>query len=374
MRKWWPLVAVCLGAFMLLVDVTIVTVALPDMAEDLSTSFSDLQWVMDMYALTLAALLLGAGSLADLVGRRRIYVAGLGLFAAASLVCGLAPDPALLIAARGVQGIGGAAMLATTMALLNSAYQGRDRGVAFGIWGAVNGAAAAAGPILGGLLTEHFGWRWIFWVNLPVSVLAIVLTLRVVAESRNPRAEGVDVPGTASFTVAAAAVTYALIRAGDEGWTDPAVLGLFALGAVALAVFAGVERRRGHPMLDLGLLRKPSFVGVMLAALLLSAAAFSYLPFSSLWLQSSLGLGPVKAGLALVPMCAAAFVVSALAGRFLHGASPRWTIGGGLLLIAAGGFLQAVLDAGSGWRATVPGLVVTGLGVGIATPTLRSEE
>ncbi|MFF3858793.1 MFS transporter [Streptomyces sp. NPDC002209] len=373
MRKWLPLTAVCLGAFMLLVDVTIVMVALPDMAADMHTSFSALQWVMDVYALALAALLLGAGSLADRIGRRRVYVGGLGLFAAASLACGLATGPAALIAFRAVQGIGGAAMFATTMALLSSAYQGRDRGIAFGVWGAVNGAAAAAGPIIGGLLTEHFDWRWIFFINLPVCAVAVYVTLRSVAESRDPRAKGLDLPGMAAFTTGAAAVTYALIRVGENGWTGGATLGLFGLGAAAFAAFVLVELRSSRPMLDLSLFRSRSFVGVMAGALLLSGAAFSYLMYVSLWLQSAEGMGPVSAGLVLVPLSLAAFAVSAVAGRLLHGAPARLTIGGGLLLIGAGALLQAwMTDAGDGWPALVPGLVVTGLGVGMATPALAA--
>lgn len=373
MRKWLPLTAVCLGAFMLLVDVTIVTVALPDMAADMRTGFAGLQWVMDVYALALAALLLGAGSLADRIGRRRVYLGGLGVFGAASLACGLATGPAALIAFRAVQGLGGAAMFATTMALLSSAYQGRDRGVAFGVWGAVNGAAAAAGPIVGGLLTEHFGWRWIFFINLPVCALAVWVTLKAVAESRNPHATGLDLPGMATFTAGAGVLTYALIRVGDNGWTSAATLGLLGLAAAAFAAFVLVELRSSRPMLDLSLFRSPDFVAVMAGGMLLSGAAFSYLMYVSLWLQSAEGMGPVQAGLVLVPMSLAAFVVSALAGRLLHAAPARLTIGGGLLLIGAGALAQAwMLDAGDGWTALVPGLVLTGVGVGMATPQLAA--
>lgn len=301
MRKWLPLTAVCLGAFMLLVDVTIVTVALPDMAADMASDpsfggFSGLQWVMDVYALALAALLLGAGSLADRIGRRRVYLGGLGLFAAASLACGLAAYPAGLIAFRAVQGIGGAAMFATTMALLSAAYQGRDRGVAFGVWGAVNGAAAAAGPIIGGLLTEQFGWRWIFFINLPVCALAVYVTLKAVAESRGPSAGRLDLPGMATFTTGAAALTYAVIRVGENGWSSPATLGLLGLGVAAFGAFVLVELRSTHPMLDLSLFRSPTFVAVMAAGLLLSGAAFSSLMYVSLWLQSAEGMSPVGGG------------------------------------------------------------------------------
>ena len=372
MRKWLPLTAVCLGAFMLLVDVTIVTVALPDMATSLHTTFADLQWVMDIYALALAALLLGAGSLADQIGRRKLYVAGLGLFAVASLACGLATGPGMLIAFRGLQGVGGAAMFATTMALLSGAYQGRDRGIAFGVWGAVNGAAAAAGPVLGGLLTEHLDWRWIFFVNLPVSVLAVVVTLRVVKESRNPQASGVDIPGMLTFTLFAGALTYALIRVGENGWTSTTTLGLIALSALSLLAFVLIEMRSSRPMLDLGLFRSPAFVGIMVGGLLLSVAAFSYLVYSSLWLQSVRGMGPVTAGLAMLPMSIVAFVAAAVAGKKLHGAPPRLTIGGGLLLIGVGALLQTVIGADSDWATLAAGLAVTGAGVGLATPAMAS--
>jgi EmrB/QacA subfamily drug resistance transporter len=371
-KKWLPLAAIGMGAFMLLVDVTIVTVALPDMAKALDTSFSSLQWVMDVYALVLAAMLLGAGSLADRIGRRKVYVGGLVLFAASSLACGLAPNAGLLIAARGVQGLGGAAMLATTMALLNATYQGRDRGVAFGIWGAINGAAAAAGPILGGLLTQQFGWRSIFLVNIPISIGAVVLTLKVLKESRNPKAGRIDLLGMITFTAAATAITFALIRTGTEGWTSTTTLGLFAAGAVAMALFVLVEVTVKEPMLDLRLFRNGAFTGIMIAAGLLTAAAFAYGAYLSLWLQSVLGLSAIQAGLVMLPMSVVAFLVAAIGGRVFHEASPRLVIGVGLLIIGAGAFAQAILSAGSSWFAIMPGLAVAGIGVGLATPALSS--
>src|ERR1700728_1210997 len=245
MRKWWPLVAICTGAFMLLVDVTIVNVALPDMARELHTTFSDLQWVIDLYALVLGALVLTVGAVADRLGRRAIYVAGLVLFAASSLTCGLAPNVAVLLAARGVQGLGAAAMFATTMALISNTYEGRERGIAFGTWSAVAGAASAVGPIIGGLLTANFGWRWIFLVNLPVSVVAVAMTLKVIGESKDPNPRRVDLPGMASFTVAAAALTYALIRG---AWASVETIALIAVTVVALVVFVIAERRHPAPM------------------------------------------------------------------------------------------------------------------------------
>jgi EmrB/QacA subfamily drug resistance transporter len=369
MRKWWPLVAVCAGAFMLLVDVTIVNVALPDMARELHTTFPDLQWVIDLYALVLAALVLTVGAVADRFGRRRVYVIGLVVFAASSLAAGCAPNVGLLIAARGVQGLGAAAMFATTMALISSSYSGRDRGVAFGTWGAVNGAAAAAGPVIGGLLTAHFGWRWIFLVNLPVSVVAVVMTLLVVAESRDPHPRGIDVPGMVSFTVATAALTYALIRG---SWGSRVTITLVAVTVVALVIFVVAERRVPNPMLDLSLLRNGSFTALLVVGALLSAAAWAGMTYESLWLQSVLGLSPIKAGLVVLPCSLAAFAVSGSIGRILHRASPRLLIGCGMLLISAGALAQAVIREGSGWAVVIPGLVLVGVGAGLTMAPLSA--
>jgi len=368
MRTWGPLTAVCLGTFMLLLDVTIVVVALPDMARSLHASLSDLQWVVDGYALALAALLLGFGAAADILGRRRVHVAGLVLFAVASLLCGLAGGPGALVAARAVQGVGAAAMLATTLPLLGSVYQGRRRSVALGVWGAVSGGAAAVGPVLGGVLTEGPGWRWIFFVNLPVSVAAVWLTLRVVPESKGPRGMRIDWAGTVAFAGFAGGVTYAVVRAGEDGWGATPTLVSFALAALALVCFVLVERRVAHPLLDLGLLRKPAFVGVMAGGLAFNGVAFGGMPYLSIWLQTVLGMSPVRGGLTLLPLTGAAVVVSVLAGKLLHGVPARLTIGGGLLLIGTGCFCQAVLGAGSDWTALVPGLVLVGVGTGLVAP------
>ncbi|MFJ5136483.1 MFS transporter [Streptomyces sp. NPDC088707] len=371
MRKWWPLVAICLGTFMLLVDVTIVTVALPAMAADLGTTLSDLQWVVDVYALALASLLLGVGSRADRIGRRKVYLAGLVVFTAASVVCAVAPNAGVLIGARAVQGLGAAGMFGTTIALLGMHYSGRERGVAFAVWGATNSVAAAAGPMVGGLLTQYLDWRWIFFVNLPVCLVAVVLTLRSVREAEGRGRQRADVLGVITFTVASGALTFGLIRAHSDGWTAPFTLGLFAVAAVALALFVVVETRHEHPVLDLSLFRRPSFTGIMISALFLQGAAFASLLFASLWMQSVLGYEPVEAGLCILPMCASAFLVSALAGRFGPW-PPRVSIGGGLALIALGSAMQATLDAGSSGSGIMAGLVVSGLGVGLVTPSLAA--
>jgi len=373
MRKWLPLLTVCLGTFMLLIDVTIVNVALPSMVDDLDASFGALQWVIDAYALALAALLLGAGSVADIVGHRRAYIAGLVVFALSSLLCGLAPNDALLVAARAVQGIGASAMFATNFPLLNASYDGRDRGTAYGVWGAVAGASSAIGPIVGGVLTEYISWRWIFFVNLPVSAIAVVLALTVLTDARGQRRVRVDVPGIVTFTIAAGSATYALIRANDDGWSDPGVWLLVGVAVVLLAAFAVLEARSSHPMFDLALLRNRAFVAVLFAGLLMTFAAFSAFTYTSIWLQSVQRLSPLEAGFTGIPLSITAFLVSALLGRILHERRPDLVIGAGLAFIAVGALLVALLVHGSAsWPALIPGFAVIGIGVGITTPMVGS--
>ncbi|MEV6556430.1 MFS transporter [Nocardia sp. NPDC051756] len=373
MRKWLPLLTVCLGTFMLLIDVTIVNVALPDMRNDLNASFSSLQWVVDGYALAMAALMLGAGSIADLAGHRRTYMAGLVLFAVSSLVCGIAPNPAVLIAARVVQGIGATTMACTTFALLNSSYSGRDQGTAYGVWGAVAGASSAIGPIIGGVLTDLASWRWIFFVNLPVSAVAMALCGWVLAEGKRPHRGRVDVAGMAAFTVSAAAATYALIRANEHGWSNALTWWLLLVAAVSLVVFLMVERASAQPMLDLALLRDRSFVGVLVAAGALFFAAFGALMYTQIWMQSVLGLTAIQAGAVGLPLSVMAFLVSGSIGRFLHGENRGPIIAGGLFATGIGGVVGALLVHGeAGWAALIPGFLAVGLGVGLATATLSS--
>ncbi|GAA5082846.1 MFS transporter [Nocardia iowensis] len=372
LKKWLPLFAACLGTLMLLIDVTIVNVALPDIAADLHAGLSSLQWVVDGYALALAALLLVLGSLADRVGAKRAYLVGLVLFALASLGCGIADSTSNLIAARVLQGIGGAAMFATTLSLLHSTYTGRDRGIAFGVWGAVTGAAAGIGVVLGGVLTELLSWRWIFFVNLPIAVLAIVLTASVFPASPRRADRAVDVPGMLAFATAATALTYGVIRGGEHSWSDGRAVTALMLGAVAVALFAIVESRSAAPMFPLTLLRNRDFGATLLGASGQTFAAFASTPLVSLWLQQQLHMTPLHAGLAMLPMAATAFLVAGVFGRLMHDAPPKWTIGAGLVVIGIGTGLLTMIDAGSSWVALVPGFVVLGAGVGVNAPALVS--
>ena len=246
-NKWWTLAGVCLGTFMLLLDITIVNVALPDIQKALHSSFSDLQWIVDAYALTLAAFLLTAGSLADMYGRRLLWLIGLVVFTGASVLCGFAVSTLMLQLSRALQGVGGAIMFAVSLALLADAFRGKDRGTAFGAWGAVTGLAVAIGPLLGGVLTSGLSWRWIFFVNVPIGIAAAVISVMKVTESRAPQASGPDWPGFVLFTVALASLVYGLIESNQRSFTDGLVLGCFAAAAVLLAAFVLVERRRGAP-------------------------------------------------------------------------------------------------------------------------------
>src|SRR3954470_5344166 len=246
--KWWTLAAVCLGTFMLLLDITIVNIALPSIQQDLHSTFSDLQWVIDAYALTLAALLLTGGALADMYGRRKLYLLGLVLFILASVLCGVAQSPLMLEVSRGLQGVGGAIMFAVSLALLATAFRGRERGTAFGIWGAVTGIAVAIGPLLGGALVSGISWRWIFFVNVPIGAVALALTAMRVEESRDENARRPDWLGFVLFSAALASLIYALIDSGRTSFTEPRVLVCFVAAGVLLAAFIAVERRSDHPM------------------------------------------------------------------------------------------------------------------------------
>ncbi|WP_328403681.1 MFS transporter [Nocardia sp. NBC_00403] len=370
MKKWLPLFAACLGTLMLLIDVTIVNVALPDIAADLGTGLSGLQWVVDGYALALAALLLILGSLADRVGAKRTYLAGLAVFAVASLVCGIAQSASSLIAARALQGLGGAAMFATTLSLLHATYTGRDRGVAFGIWGAVSGAAAGLGVVLGGALTDAFSWRWIFFVNLPIAVVAIALTALVFPQSMRRADRAVDLLGMLTFATAATGATYGVIRGGEHGWTDGPALSALVLGGAALLAFWLVESRSAAPMFPLALLRNRDFGGTLIGASGQTFAAFAATPLISLWLQQQLQMTPLHAGLAMLPMAATAFVVAGVFGRLLHDTAPKWTIGVGLVVVGIGAGLLTLIDTGSSWSALLPGFIVIGAGIGVNAPAL----
>jgi len=370
--KWWTLVAVCLGVFILLLDITIVNVALVNIQTELGASLSDLQWVIDAYALSLAALLLTAGSLADLYGRRLVFVIGTALFLVGSVACGSAQDIFFLQASRAFQGIGGAAMFATALALIASAYHGRDRGVAFGAFGATTGVAVAVGPVLGGVLTSGLSWRWIFFVNVPICLLAIAIALTRVRESHDPRAGRPDWIGFVTFSLALGSLVYGLIRAGQTDWTDDRVVFCLVAAAVLLVVFLVSQVLQEHPMFDLGLLRKPTFTGGLIAAFSVSASVFSLLTYLVIYVQNELGYSAVGAGVRFLFLSGAAFVAAAVAGRLTSVVPAKWLIAPGFVVLGVGLLLIHGIQVDSSWTHLIPGLIVCGLGVGMINTPLAS--
>ncbi len=370
--KWWTLIAVCTGVFMLLLDITIVNVALPDIQVQLGATLSDLQWVIDAYALSLASLLLTAGSLADLYGRRRVFVIGVVLFTLGSAACGLAQDITLLTLSRAFQGIGGAAMFATALALLASAFRGKDRGVAFGVFGATTGVAVAIGPVLGGVLTSGLSWRWIFFVNIPICLLAIAVAVLKVEESRDPRAGRPDWFGFVSFSLALGALVYGLIEAGQTSWGETKVVACLVASAVLLVVFLVSQVLQRSPMFDLGLLRKPTFTGGLIAAFGVSASVFSLLTFLVIYVQNVLDYSAVGTGVRFLFLSGASFVAAAVAGRLTEHVPVKWLIGPGFLVLGVGLLLILGIQDDSSWTHLIPGLTVAGVGIGLINPPLAS--
>jgi EmrB/QacA subfamily drug resistance transporter len=370
-RKWWTLIAVSVATFMLLLDITVVNVALPQIRDDLGGSFSDLQWVVDAYALTLAALVLTAGSLADRLGRRRLFVWGLGIFSAASLLCGLAPDPTFLNIARALQGIGGAVMFAVSLALLAQEFPaGRERANAMGIYGATIGVAVAIGPLVGGALTDGLGWQSIFYLNVPIGLTAIGVTFARLRESRDPNATRVDWPGVATFSAALFMLVLALVRGNDEGWGSTQIVALLAGSAVLLAAFVAIERRVREPMLPLGLFKRPAFTGVQLGAFAISASAFALFLYIGLYLQNYLGYTPLQAGLRYLPITLAAFLLSPVAAALLTRVPARVLMSVGLAVSGAGLLLMSGISTGSEWTTLLGGFLVLGAGVGLLNPVI----
>ena len=367
-RKWWTLVLVSIATFMLLLDITVVNVALPDIQRELGASLSSLQWVVDAYSLMLAALLLTAGSLGDRLGRRRVFSLGLGLFTFASFLCGISGDPTLLDLSRGLQGIGGAAMFATSLALIGQEFHGRDRAMAFGVWGATVGGAVAVGPLVGGLITEHFGWEWIFFVNIPIGLVAIGLTeLRLVnVAAQDP--QRIDLPGLATFSGGLFLLIFGLIRGNAEGWGSATIVASLA-GAVALLLaFLAVEARSDHPMLELALFRKPAFNGVSAVAFALSAGMFAMFLYLTIYMQGVLGFSPLETGLRFLPMTVLSFVVAPISGNLSHRVPIRILVGTGLALVGVGLLLMHGLSADSHVSVLLPGFLVAGIGIGVTNP------
>jgi EmrB/QacA subfamily drug resistance transporter len=371
-KKWWTLVVVCAATFMLLLDVTIVIVALPTIQSGLHASFSEVQWVVDAYALTLASVLLTAGSLADRYGRRFLFTIGLVVFTVGSLLCGVAQSPLMLILSRSAQGVGGAILFATSLALLAQTFHGHERGTAFGVWGAVTGVAVGLGPVLGGIITTGISWRGIFLVNLPVGVAALVVTRLKVDESKTSHAARPDWAGFATLTAGLVSLVYGLIRAGEIAWSDGGVVICLVLAAVFLGLFVLVESRADHPLFDLSLFRIPTFSGGLAAAFAMNGSLYAMLLYLVLYLQDDLGYSALGTGLRLLLMSGVTLVTATIAGRLSTRMPVRWLIGPGLFLVGVGLLLMTGLDGASTWTHLIPGFVVAGAGSGMVNPPLAS--
>jgi EmrB/QacA subfamily drug resistance transporter len=370
--KWWTLLAVCLAIFMLLLDITIVNVALPDIRRDLGSSFTDLQWVIDAYALGLAALLLPAGSLGDLLGRRKVFVGGIAVFVVASLLCGLSHTPTMLNLARALQGIGGAMMFATSLALIAQEFEPHERGTAFGLWGATTGFAVAIGPLVGGVLTEGIGWEWIFFVNVPIGIATAAMTLARVPDSERDPSARIDWAGLVTFTGALFCLVLGLIRGNEEGWGSAIIVGLFVASVLLLAAFVAIELRTRQAMLDLSLFRKPAFTGAQIAAFSLHASMFSMFLYLTLYLQNILGYSPLEAGLRFLPVSLLSFVVAPVAGKLAERLPVRAFLGAGLILVGAGLLLMNGIQPDDDWTTLLPGFIVAGIGIGFVNPPLAT--
>jgi EmrB/QacA subfamily drug resistance transporter len=369
-RKWWTLAAVSFGLFMIMLDNTVVNVALPAIQEDLGADLSELQWIVTGYALAFAALMLIGGKLADAYGRRLIFVAGIVVFTGASLWCGLADSGEMLIAARVVQGAGAALMNPATLSIIAATFPPRERGMAIGIWAGVSALALAIGPLVGGLLTEHLSWHWIFFVNVPVGLVGIAASFLLIRESKDETHESLDLPGLATSALGLFALTYGLIEANGYGWTSGRIVGSFVVAAVSLAAFIVIERRRRSPMLDLTLFRSGTYAGANLTMLLVALAMFGVFFFVSLYMQNVLGYSAVQAGAAFLPMTVIIILVAPIAGKASDRYGSRWLMTIGMVLLGVQLLYLSQLSADADFWNLLPGFVVGGIGMAMTmTPT-----
>jgi EmrB/QacA subfamily drug resistance transporter len=364
-KKWWTLAAVAFGLFMIMLDNTVVNVALPSIQRDLGVGLSELEWIVSGYALTFAALMLIGGKLADAYGRRLLFVVGIAVFTLASLACGLSTSGDMLIAARVAQGVGAALMNPATLSIIAATFPPRQRGTAIGIWAGVSALALAIGPLVGGLLTEHASWNWIFFVNVPVGILGIAASFLFIDESRDPTHVRLDLPGLATSAIGLFALTYGLIEANAYGWGSARIVGAFVVAAVTLLGFVVLERRQRAPMLDLTLFRNRTYVGANVVVLLVALAMFGVFFFVSLYMQNVLGYSAVQAGAAFLPMTILIILVAPIAGRVSDRFGSRGLITAGMLLVSAQLLYFSRLTEDSTYWVLLPGLVFGGVGMAL---------
>jgi EmrB/QacA subfamily drug resistance transporter len=369
-RKWLTLAAVSFGLFMIMLDNTVVNVALPSIQRDLNSDLSELEWIVTGYALTFASLMLVGGKVADAYGRRLIFVIGIVVFTVASLLCGLADSSEMLIGARVLQGAGAALMNPATLSIIAATFPPRERGTAIGIWAGTSALALAIGPLVGGLITEHLEWSWIFFVNVPVGALAIVASYLFIDESRDETHVSLDVPGLVTSALGLFALTYGLIEANTYGWTSARIVGAFVLAGVALASFVVIERRRREPMLPLDLFRSGTYVGANLVVLLVALAMFGVFFFVSLYMQNILGYSPVQTGAAFLPLTILIILVAPIAGKTSDRIGSRGLMTAGMILIAVQLVLFSRLTVDATFWNLLPAFIIGGVGMALTmTPS-----
>jgi EmrB/QacA subfamily drug resistance transporter len=370
-RKWWTLLAVSFGLFMIMLDNTVVNVALPSIQKGLHANQRELEWVVVGYTLTFATFMLTGGKLADLLGRRRLFTIGLIVFTAASLACGLAPSAGFLISMRALQGIGAAIMNPATLSIIVATFPPRQRSTAIGIWAGTSAMALAIGPLLGGLLAQYAHWSWIFFINVPVGVLGVLVARWAIDETRDTsREQRLDLPGLVASGGGLFALSYALIEANNYGWASARILGLFGVAVVALVGFVLLELRQRIPMLDLSLFRSASYAGANLVVMFVALAMFGIFFFNSLFFQHVLGYSPTQTGAIFLPMTLLIITGAPWAGRLVDRVGARWLIGAGMSLIAVSLVLFAQLGRGSNFLDALPALLTGGLGMAITmTPS-----
>ncbi len=365
-KKWWVLTVISFSLFMILLDVTIVNIALPAIMRDFNADLASIEWIMNVYVLVFAALLLTLGKLGDLFGRKRLFGIGLGIFTIASLGCSVAPNLPILLVGRGIQAIGGAAMMPATLSILNVEFDKSQRGLALGIWGAVAGAANALGPIIGGSLVDAMSWRWIFVINLPIGIGAIIATWFVVRESVDPKTDRhVDIPGVAVVSAALFCLTFALVEGQSYGWTSATILSLFAVALVAFVAFVIMELRTKSPLAQLRLFRNRSFTAGNIVGLVINFGMIGIIFLLVLYLQVVLKIEALTAGLWILPLPLAIILVAPFAGRLTDLIGGRWILFAGTIITAGGFYLLSDMSSVTAWTNLLAPLAIIGAGIGM---------
>ncbi len=365
-RRWWTLAAMCFALFMVMLDNTVVNVALPSIQDDLGASLSGLEWTVNAYTLTFAVLLVTGGRLGDILGRRRMFLFGVVVFAVSSAAIGLAPDQAWLVAGRAVQGVGAAFMMPATLSIITNAFPPEERGKAIGTWAGVSALALAVGPVVGGVLAEYVSWRAIFFLNLPVAVGAVAVTLFATLESRDETTEHrIDWPGIAAVSTGLTALVLALVEGNSWGWGSPEIVALLTLAAVGLATFVWLEPRVRDPIVDFDFFRSRTFLGASIVAFIVSFSMLAVFFFIALYMQNILGYSAVEAGVRFLPSTLMIVLVAPLAGRLTDRVGPRPLIVTGLSLTAVALFLQTRIDVDTGYGLLLPAFIVMGIGIAL---------